>query len=187
MPGTITLGDKAPNGTLTKTHDNWRASELVGATVYNDQGDSIGTVNDLLIASDGAVANAILSVGGFLGIGTKLVEVPFKNLRLVPSQSNPESGSKVATQSATAATSAPGTTPMNAAGTSGTAGAPATPPGATSSSAGAAGSSPAAGQPAPAMAMQNHDYSLILPGATKDSLTSDLSFKFEDSERLECN
>jgi sporulation protein YlmC with PRC-barrel domain len=178
-PGTMALGDKAPNGSLTKTHDDWRASELVGATVYNDQGDSIGTVNDLLIASDGTVANAILSVGGFLGIGTKLVQVPFKNLKLVPSQSNPASGSKVATQNAAAPTAAPGTAPMNAPGTSGTTGAPATPPNATASNTGVA-STPAAGQPAPALAMQDHDYSLVLPGATKDSLTSDPSFKFED-------
>jgi hypothetical protein len=50
---TMTLGDQAPNGSLTKTYDDWRSSELVGATVYNAQGSSIGTVNNLLISSDG--------------------------------------------------------------------------------------------------------------------------------------
>jgi sporulation protein YlmC with PRC-barrel domain len=179
-PGTMALGDKAPNGSLTKTHDDWRSSELVGATVYNDQGNSIGTVNDLLVTSDGTVSNAILSVGGFLGIGTKLVQVPFKNLKLVPSQSNPASGSKTATQNAVTPAALPGTAPMNAAGTSGTTGAPAMAPGVTVSNPGAPSNAPAAGQPVSTMAMQNHEYSLVLPGATKDSLTSDPGFKFEN-------
>jgi sporulation protein YlmC with PRC-barrel domain len=178
--GTMALGDKAPEGGLTKTHGDWRASGLVGATVYNDQGDSIGTVNDMLVGSDGTVSNTVISVGGFLGIGTKYVEVPFKNLKLVPSKSNPESGSKEATANAGSST----TTPMNAAGTSGSAGAPATAPGAAPASTtamGSASTTPAATTPAGAgTAPEDHEYSLVLPGATKTSLTSDPEFKYED-------
>jgi hypothetical protein len=69
---------------------------------------------------------------------------------------------------------------MNAAGTSGTTGAPAMAPGVTASNPGASSNAPAAGQPVSTMAMQNHEYSLVLPGATKDSLTSDPGFKFEN-------
>jgi sporulation protein YlmC with PRC-barrel domain len=178
--GTLALGNKAPEGGLIKTHGDWRASGLVGATVYNDKGDSIGTVNDMLVGSDGTVSNTVISVGGFLGIGTKYVEVPFRNLKLVPSKSNPESGSKEATANAGASATAP----MNPAGTSGSAGAPAAAPGtapASTTAMGAASTTPATTAPANAGTMpEDHEYSLVLPGATKDSLNSDPEFKYED-------
>lgn len=58
-----------------------RASELIGANVYNDGNDSIGSVRDLLLAPQGGQMTAVLSVGGFLGIGSKDVAVPFSELR----------------------------------------------------------------------------------------------------------
>lgn len=53
-----------------------RASKLIGSTVY--RGDSaVGRIEDVLVDLDHAgVAAVILSVGGFLGIGDKLVAVP---------------------------------------------------------------------------------------------------------------
>jgi sporulation protein YlmC with PRC-barrel domain len=78
------------SGSLEQTHGEWRASLLDGATVYNEHGDTIGTINDLLIDQKGEVANVVLSVGGFLGVGTKYVEVPFSKLKFEPSTSNPE-------------------------------------------------------------------------------------------------
>ena len=57
-----------------------RASRLMGADVYNDQDEHIGTLDDLMIADNGTVAFAILSVGGFLGIGSRLVAVIFDRL-----------------------------------------------------------------------------------------------------------
>jgi hypothetical protein len=64
----------AQNGTLQKSPDEWRSSKLVGSSVYNDQGTSIGTVDDMLIGSDGKISNAVVSVGAFLGMGSKLVD-----------------------------------------------------------------------------------------------------------------
>jgi sporulation protein YlmC with PRC-barrel domain len=55
------------------------ASELLGREVINDTGESIGRIDDLLIRGD-EVAFAILSVGGFLGIGAHLVVVAFGDL-----------------------------------------------------------------------------------------------------------
>ena len=57
-----------------------RASRLIGSDVYNDREEHIGTLDDLMIADNGAVAFAILSVGGFLGIGSRLVAVIFDRL-----------------------------------------------------------------------------------------------------------
>ncbi|MBV9735327.1 MAG: PRC-barrel domain-containing protein [Acidisphaera sp.] len=67
-------------GRLQKTHDGWRSSRIVGANVYNDSNQSIGTVNDLIVGDDGKVTTAVISVGGFLGIGSKLVAVPYDQL-----------------------------------------------------------------------------------------------------------
>lgn len=88
-------GANAPTGSLVKSDGGWRSSELVGATVYDSNGSRIGTIDDLLVSSDGTVSNAVLSVGGFLGIGNKLVEVPFKKLPFVLSKSNLATGSRV--------------------------------------------------------------------------------------------
>jgi len=54
----------------------YRATKLIKAHVYNDAGDKIGNVEDLIVGGDSSVSFAILSVGGFLGIGSKLIAVP---------------------------------------------------------------------------------------------------------------
>jgi sporulation protein YlmC with PRC-barrel domain len=60
-----------------------RASKVIGASVYNDQDQSIGSVDDVLMTdSDHKVGTAVISVGGFLGIGSKLVSVPFDQLKI---------------------------------------------------------------------------------------------------------
>ncbi|MDT8331650.1 PRC-barrel domain-containing protein [Roseomonas gilardii] len=72
----------ARSGTMGMTHaaQSDRASKLIGSNVYNDRNETIGSVDDLLIGT-GNAPTAILSVGGFLGIGAKLVSVPFDQLR----------------------------------------------------------------------------------------------------------
>lgn len=58
------------------------ASRLIGTPVFNDQNQQIGTVSDVLLGkSDKAVA-AVLSVGGFLGVGSRLVSVPFGQIQI---------------------------------------------------------------------------------------------------------
>jgi sporulation protein YlmC with PRC-barrel domain len=60
-----------------------RASKLVGATVVNSADESIGKIDDLVVNPQDKVSYAIISVGGFLGVGSKLVAVPFDSLRPV--------------------------------------------------------------------------------------------------------
>lgn len=59
-----------------------RASKLIGNKVY--QGDtSIGEIEDVLVEPDNAtVSGVILSVGGFLGVGNKLVAVPVNQIKV---------------------------------------------------------------------------------------------------------
>jgi len=60
-----------------------RSSKIVGASVYNDQNQSIGSIDDVLMSdSDHKAATAVISVGGFLGMGAKLVSVPFDQLKV---------------------------------------------------------------------------------------------------------
>jgi hypothetical protein len=69
---------------LTQTQGGWRGTQIIGATVYNEDNQSIGTIDDLLVGNDGRVTAAVLSVGGFLGIGSKLIKVPYEKLRFEP-------------------------------------------------------------------------------------------------------
>jgi hypothetical protein len=111
-----------PSGTLQKDHDAWRSAKIVGASVYNDSGDNVGSIDDLLIGDDGKIREVVIAVGGFLGLGTKLVTVPFDQLRFERSASN---------------------------------------------------------APAPAIGSAPAYFSVVLPGATKDSLTKMGEFKSE--------
>jgi sporulation protein YlmC with PRC-barrel domain len=62
---------------------DWRASKLVGLSVYNDNNESIGSINDLLTDRSGNIKAAVIGVGGFLGMGSQLVAVPFDKIKFV--------------------------------------------------------------------------------------------------------
>ena len=62
---------------------DWRASKLVGLNVYNDNNQNLGSINDLLTDRNGNIRAVVLSVGGFLGVGTHLVAVAFDKLKFV--------------------------------------------------------------------------------------------------------
>lgn len=82
---TGTEGQKAstatqPSATETVGSYKVRASNLMGKTVRNPQDEEVGEVDDLVITEDGQV-HAIISVGGFLGLGEHLVAVPYNELQ----------------------------------------------------------------------------------------------------------
>jgi PRC-barrel domain protein len=68
---------------VTKLAAGYRASKVAGSSVINDANETIGKIDDLLVSPDGKEPFAVLSVGGFLGMGSHLVVVPFNNLRVV--------------------------------------------------------------------------------------------------------
>ena len=58
-----------------------RASEIIGMKVMSNNDESIGDVEDLVLdAKTGEIRYAAISVGGFLGMGDKLVAVPWQSL-----------------------------------------------------------------------------------------------------------
>jgi len=65
---------------VQKLAAGYRSSKIVGSPVVNDANEKIGEVDDLLVEPSDKVLFAVLSVGGFLGMGERLVVVPFGSL-----------------------------------------------------------------------------------------------------------
>ncbi|MBF0231730.1 MAG: PRC-barrel domain-containing protein [Desulfamplus sp.] len=56
-----------------------RASKIIGETVVNRQSENVGKIHELVIdAKKNRVAYAVLSFGGFLGMGNKLFAMPWE-------------------------------------------------------------------------------------------------------------
>lgn len=60
----------------------FRASKIVGSSVVNEANETVGSVDDLIVTPNEKAPYAVLSVGGFLGLGTKYVVVPFGSLQM---------------------------------------------------------------------------------------------------------
>ena len=60
----------------------WSAKkQILGKGVYNNIGEKIGDINDLIVTPDKAVSYAIVGVGGFLGVGEHEIAVPVGKLK----------------------------------------------------------------------------------------------------------
>ncbi len=110
-----TVSDSALRG-------NWRTSEVVGLSVYNDNNESIGSINDLLTDKSGNIKAAVISVGGFLGVGAHLVAIPFDKIKFVnepvpytAASGNPANSPRPSTTTGAATGTATTTTPAPAA------------------------------------------------------------------------
>ena len=55
------------------------ASKIIGEAVVNRQNESLGKIHELVIdAKEGRLAYAVLSFGGFMGMGNKLFAMPWR-------------------------------------------------------------------------------------------------------------
>jgi hypothetical protein len=61
--------------------DGYRASKLRGATVVNSKNEKVGELDDLIVGKD-RVLFGIVQVGGFLGLGSHLIAVPYSSLQI---------------------------------------------------------------------------------------------------------
>jgi hypothetical protein len=66
---------------VVQVANGYRASKLRGVTVSNPQNQKIGDLDDLIVGKD-RVLFAIVQVGGFLGIGSHLIAVPYSSLQI---------------------------------------------------------------------------------------------------------
>ena len=66
---------------VQKVAAGYRASKVIGSSIVNDANETIGKIDDLLVTRDGKEPYAVLSVGGFLGMGTHMVVIRYDNLK----------------------------------------------------------------------------------------------------------
>jgi sporulation protein YlmC with PRC-barrel domain len=133
---------------------DWRASKVVGLSVYNDTNEKLGSINDLLMDKSGNIKAVVLGVGGFLGMGEHLVAVPLDRVKF---------SSEPVAYTGTASNSAPGGSMTNPPAT--------TPPTSTTTGSAATGGAAKSNPWYPDHAVFN---------ATKDELTAMPEFKYSN-------
>ena len=80
----------------------WQGSKLINLNVYNDQGEKIGSIKELMVDKSGNISSAVVGVGGFLGMGERDVAIKWGDLKF--------SNEPVKTSSSSNTTTRPGTT-----------------------------------------------------------------------------
>jgi sporulation protein YlmC with PRC-barrel domain len=66
----------------TSINSDRYAKKMMGMDVINSNDENIGELEDIALDSNGKAEYAIVSVGGFLGVGDKLIAVPYEELRM---------------------------------------------------------------------------------------------------------
>lgn len=66
----------------TETHD-LTTTDVESATVYGRNDETIGSVSALKMGTDGKITDAVIDVGGFLGLGAHSVLLPFSQLTVL--------------------------------------------------------------------------------------------------------
>ncbi len=61
-------------------------TELMNVTVVDAQGESIGGIDDIIVDPDGGIFGAVVSVGGFLGLGAKQVALSWNEFQYSPEE-----------------------------------------------------------------------------------------------------
>lgn len=86
QPKSTAPGSQAGTSTPSTAGDAWysrfSADELIGKDVVNAKGDNVGEIEDIVVDPSSKAMYAIVSVGGFLGMGDKDVAMSFDQLRL---------------------------------------------------------------------------------------------------------
>ena len=86
-PLTAPAQASAPAMTPAERHD-WenahRVSKILGTEVRTKSGEKIGDIRDVVVDDRGVIRLAIVSTGGFLGVGDRLHAVPWDLLSLGP-------------------------------------------------------------------------------------------------------
>ncbi len=66
---------------VQKISTGYRASKVIGSPVVNEAGDTVGKVDEIIVGPDGKAPFVVLSVGGFLGLGDRLVALPYEQMK----------------------------------------------------------------------------------------------------------
>ena len=95
-PSTMTTTPEKPNlvmpsgmpNFINVKSDDMLSSNVVGLDVYNDQNNDIGKIQDIVFNNSKQMTGYILSVGGFLGMGTHYVAVDPDSVKVTYDASN---------------------------------------------------------------------------------------------------
>ena len=63
-----------------------RSEKVVGMDVVNPQDETVGRIADLIFDEEGRIIGAVVSVGGFLGIGAKNVALSWNEFQIRPEE-----------------------------------------------------------------------------------------------------
>ncbi len=67
---------------LNLAEKGWSAKkDIIGKTVYNDNNEKIGDVNDVIFSRNNSASFVVIGVGGFLGMGEHDVAVPLSRIK----------------------------------------------------------------------------------------------------------
>ena len=80
---------KSANNVVLDAFD-YRASDLIGATVLDDRGESVGKIDDIVVSTEDDKLHAVIAIGGFVGFGAKLMTMPFDDLQITSAGDNPQ-------------------------------------------------------------------------------------------------
>lgn len=58
-------------------------ADVESANVYGRSDETIGSISSLKVGTDGKITDAVIDVGGFLGLGGHLVVLPFNELTVL--------------------------------------------------------------------------------------------------------
>ena len=82
-----TLGTGSMSGKVDETHRLIASNKVEGTAVYDRKGERLGTVDHFMVDKrSGQVAYAVMSFGGFLGMGESNHPLPWRVLTYDPGQ-----------------------------------------------------------------------------------------------------
>jgi len=95
-PVAITTTAWALSFVSTQAPGEQSTSSIIGLNVENRVGDKLGDISYLVLDNSGKVSTVVIGVGGFLGVGTKNVGVPYSEITFTT-----KDGQRIATVDAT--------------------------------------------------------------------------------------
>ena len=85
-----TAATAAKSANLVLDVFDYRASDLIGATVLDDRGESVAKVDDIVVSTEDDKLHAVLAIGGFIGFGAKLITIPLDDLQITSNDDSPQ-------------------------------------------------------------------------------------------------
>lgn len=101
VAGTTTLGIEVTR--VEAVAKGWSLKKaLLDQSIFNDKGEEIGTVADVIVTPEESLSYAIISDGGYLGIAEHYVAIPIDQIKIVKNKFQLPGATKDALQKAPA-------------------------------------------------------------------------------------